>query len=241
MARSPSAGHRGCPPAPPRRATPSHGAIGRSTMTSRPSSRNRGCGAIRTTRYRSPAAPCAAAAAALAGQPDALTVDDTGRDVDVVRAHAARPAQADRAAPAPVGLFDGQRQLGLAVGAGRVRPRWSPTAARATAEEIAEQIADVDASGLDGPLAILVRRPATARPRGALVSPPGSCGSPGRSGRSGARVSGSESTWYASLISLNRSSASGALLMSGWCRRASVRNARCSSSASASRLTPSTS
>jgi hypothetical protein len=30
------------------------------------------------------------------------------------------------------------------------------------------------------------------------------------------RVSGSESTWYASLISLNRSSASACLLTSGW-------------------------
>src|SRR5262249_10848272 len=80
-----------------------------------------------------------AAATALPGQPDPLTIGNACRDVDVEGA-LARPAERDGPAAAPVRLLDGQRQLGLLI---RARNR-TPPATCTAAEDPAEQILDVN-------------------------------------------------------------------------------------------------
>src|SRR4029453_17808337 len=77
----------------------------------------------------------------------------------------ARPRQAARAAPAPVGLFDGQLELGLLVGPGHRPGR--PAASEQAAEQVL-QVDVVEALAADEDL-VLVERPAAS---GAARRPP---------------------------------------------------------------------
>ena len=120
---------------------------------SRPSSRKRGCGATRTTRYRSPAGALAAAPAALAGQPDALTVDGARRDRHLVAALAGWSGQGNPVLPAAVSLLDGQLDLRLLIRARHGAAVAPPQSSKSTqASEPAEQVfkVDVDTFGTDG-------------------------------------------------------------------------------------------
>ena len=100
----------------------SQGDTGSSTWTFRPSRRNRGCGAIRTTRYRSPSGPEPEPAASLARKPDSLAFDHPRRDGHLQRPAFRWPGNRDASFPAPEGLIERDRELGLLVGAGDGTP-----------------------------------------------------------------------------------------------------------------------
>src|SRR4029450_10518830 len=92
----------------------------------------------------------------LAGQADPLAVDHPGRDGDLVAALPVRPGPADPAPAAPVGLFDGQLELGLLVGPGHRPGR--PAAPKQAAEQVL-QVDVVEALATDEDL-LLGGRPA---------------------------------------------------------------------------------
>ena len=94
----------------------------------------------------------ARALAALAGQPDALAVGDPRRDGDLDGPVAAGARDRERAATTVVRLLDGDLQLRLLVGPRDPAPVAAarrPEAAEA-AEDVAEQVLDVDALGAAG-------------------------------------------------------------------------------------------
>src|SRR3954468_22167264 len=81
-----------------------------------------------------------AAGAALAPEPDALTVGDPRRDGDVEGPLAAQAGDADRAPGPGVGLLDPDLDLDLLVGA----RNGSPAATLPSGEQIAEQVLQVE-------------------------------------------------------------------------------------------------
>src|SRR5258705_9928987 len=93
----------------------------------------------------------APALAALAAEPDPLSVNDSGRDVDLVAAR----SEADPVASAAVCLLDWQHQLGFLVD-----PRGPGSAAAPPrSEQVAEQVLEVDSAAL-GVHAVGASRPA---------------------------------------------------------------------------------
>src|ERR1700722_14436489 len=102
----------------------------------------------------------AAAPPALAGEPDALSVDHPRRDVHLITA----AVQRDRTPTAPIGFLDSQLELGLLVGTGN-----RPESAAAT-EQIAEEIFDIDAAAAAD--ALTEAHPGTGRRVGTEAAEP---------------------------------------------------------------------
>src|SRR5262249_22365867 len=118
----------------------------------------------------------AAAAAALAGEPDALPVGHAGRHPHVEGPLPVRALQGDRPLRAVVRLLDGHLQLGLLVGTGNR----APAAPGPAAAQPAQQVLEIDAP--DAPADRPARAERAARAAWAVPArtrPARACPSPG--------------------------------------------------------------
>src|SRR5256886_75857 len=213
----------------------SHGASGRSTNRSRPSTRYRGCGAMRTMRYRSPGEapslprpPCPANLIRWPSTTPAGMFTSRLRPSSVIRR---------RPPPYASSTVSSSSASWSAPGTGpqprRPRPAKKPPSNSSRSMSPAEP----DSNQTSGP-APVAEVPAPVRGLPAVRAPAARARAYTSGSTSGGiwrksapnwsyrrRVSRSDSTSYASEISLNRSSAAGALLSSGWALPASFRYA----------------